>query len=225
MPEAALPAWRSVLAVVAHPDDESFALGALLASFARGGADVSVLCLTRGEASTLHGVAGDLLELRAAELSAAANVLGLREVELLTFPDGGLSEVDLGRLAAHVIDSAQRVGADGIIGFDVNGVTGHADHARATAAAIEAAEACDLPVLGWTVPDGVAGRLRAEHGAPFEGYADEAIDLVVPVERSVQLAAVACHRSQAVPGSVMWRRLELLGDHEHLRWLRQPTAA
>jgi hypothetical protein len=44
----------------------------------------------------------------------------------------------------------------------------------------------------------------------------------VSVDRAVQLKAVACHVSQAVPGSVMWRRIELLGDHEHLRWLRRP---
>jgi hypothetical protein len=25
-----------------------------------------------------------------------------------------------------------------------------------------------------------------------------------------------------VPGSVLWRRLELLGDREHLRWLHDP---
>ena len=54
-----LPGWSSVLAVVAHPDDESFGLGAILDSFGRGGSQVSVLCLTHGEASTL-GAAGDL---------------------------------------------------------------------------------------------------------------------------------------------------------------------
>ena len=55
-----LPAWSDVLAVVAHPDDESFGLGALLAAFVAAGVRVSVLCLTHGEASTLHGVEGDL---------------------------------------------------------------------------------------------------------------------------------------------------------------------
>ncbi|MDC5697983.1 PIG-L family deacetylase [Intrasporangium calvum] len=220
-----LPRWRSVLAVVAHPDDESFALGAVLAAFADAGARVSVLCLTRGEASTLHGVAGDLLELRGVELAAAADVLGVDDVELLTHPDGRLSGVAVSALAAQVIDTARRVAADGLIGFDVNGVTGHPDHAQATAAALLAAEELDLPVLGWTVPEAVAQRLRDEHGAPFDGYADDEIDLVVPVERSRQLEAVACHPSQAVPGSVMWRRIELLGDREHLRRLRGPGEA
>ena len=39
----ALPAWTTVLAVVAHPDDESFGLGALLDAFTSAGAGVEVL--------------------------------------------------------------------------------------------------------------------------------------------------------------------------------------
>src|SRR5450759_989291 len=67
-----LPAWATVLAVVAHPDDESFGLGALLDAFARAGAGVEALCLTHGEASTLHGAPGDLASLRGTELAAAS---------------------------------------------------------------------------------------------------------------------------------------------------------
>jgi N-acetylglucosamine malate deacetylase 2 len=221
MAQTQLPPWRSVLAVVAHPDDESFALGAVLAAFAEAGAQVSVLCLTRGEASTLHGVVGDLTELRADELTAAAAALGLHDVVLLAHPDGRLPEVDVDQLAAQVVSTAHEVDADGIIGFDLTGVTGHRDHAHATAAAIRAGDTLDLAVLGWTVPDTVAEKLRDEHGAPFEGHAETEVDLVVTVDRSLQLKAVGCHPSQAVPGSVMWRRIELLGDSEHLRWLRQ----
>jgi N-acetylglucosamine malate deacetylase 2 len=217
----ALPAWDSILAVVAHPDDESFGLGGVLAAFAAQGTRVSVLCLTRGEASTLHGVEGDLEELRAGELAAAAEALGLHHVHLTTHPDGRLPEVDLDVLAAHVVEDARQVRADGLVGFDLTGVTGHADHARATQAAVRAAETLDLPVLGWTIPDTVAEQLCTDYGAPFEGHRPDQIDLMVPVDRSLQLAAVACHPSQAVPGSVLWRRLELLGDEEHLRWLRR----
>lgn len=43
---------RRALAVVAHPDDESFGLGAVLGYLVHNGAEVSVLCFTRGEAST-----------------------------------------------------------------------------------------------------------------------------------------------------------------------------
>lgn len=79
--------WRDVLAVVAHPDDESFGLGALLASFVATGSRVSVLCLTHGEASTLHGVEGDLAEVRARELVDAAAALGIARVAMAAFPD------------------------------------------------------------------------------------------------------------------------------------------
>lgn len=51
------------------------------------------------------------------------------------------------------------------------------------------------------------------------------VDLTLTVDRASQRRAVECHPSQAVPGSVLWRRLELLGPHEHLRWLRRPEAA
>jgi LmbE family N-acetylglucosaminyl deacetylase len=217
-----LPPWRSVLAVVAHPDDESFALGGLLAAFAAAGARVSVLCLTRGEASTLHGVAGDLGQLRADELTAAAAALGVHHVTLLAHPDGGLPETDLDVLATDVLGSARAAEADGLVAFDLTGVTGHLDHATATAAAIRAADALGLPVLAWTLPEPVVHRLRDEYDVCFEGRPAHEIDLVVSVDRTLQRKAVGCHPSQAVPGSVLWRRLELLGDHEHLLWLRRP---
>jgi LmbE family N-acetylglucosaminyl deacetylase len=122
--------------------------------------------------STLHGVAGDLLQLRTAELTAAARILSVGEVELLSYPDARLPDIDLPELAAHAATAARRVHADGIIGFDLNGVTGPPDHAHATAAAVHAAESLEVPVLGGTVPDTVADQLRHEHGAPFDGYPD-----------------------------------------------------
>lgn len=220
---ATLPAWRSVLAVVAHPDDESFALGALLSAFAEQGAAVSVLCLTRGEASTLHGVEGDLAQIRADELRAAADELGVGRVELRSYPDGGLSGVDLATLVAECTATLEAVAPDGLVVFDPSGVTGHPDHRRATEAALAAAAPRGLPVLGWTVPSEVAAALNDEYGTEFSGHDPAAVHEVVTVDRSRQSRAVACHPSQAVPGSVMWRRLELLGDREHLRHLTSPS--
>ena len=217
-----LPAWTSVLAVIAHPDDESFGLGAVLDAFGRAGAGLSVLCLTRGEASTIHGVAGDLTTLRAAELREAARLLGADTAILREHPDGALERV-VDALAAEVAETAKQVGAQGLLVFDPSGVSGHPDHAAATSAALRAADALGLPVLGWTLPIEVTGQLNEEFGAGFVGHDVEAIDLVVPVDRERQRLASLAHASQAVPSSVLWRRLELLGDAEHLRWLRLGT--
>ena len=55
------PEWTSVLAVIAHPDDASFGLGAILDTFVFAGAKVEILCLTHGQAWTLEGAPGDPL--------------------------------------------------------------------------------------------------------------------------------------------------------------------
>ncbi|GGL38504.1 PIG-L family deacetylase [Phycicoccus endophyticus] len=218
-----LPAWRRVLAVVAHPDDESFGLGALLDAFVRSGAEVSVLCLTHGEASTLGGPDGGLAAVREGELRAAAEVLGIRHTALRDHPDGGLASLDRLRLAEEVAQEAGRTRAEGLLVFDpLAGVTGHPDHEAASRAAMLAGEERGLPVVGWALPEAVAAALRAETGAGFAGHPLENLH-AVEVDRTRQLAAVRCHASQAVPGSVLWRRLELLGDAEYLRRLVAST--
>ncbi len=76
-PGHALPAWRSVLVVVAHPDDETFGLGAVIDAMTSAGSAVHVLCLTRGEASTLNERDADLPAARAEELWQASAELGV----------------------------------------------------------------------------------------------------------------------------------------------------
>src|SRR5215471_3729111 len=90
-----------VAAVVAHPDDETFGLGALLAALASEGREVHVLCLTRGEASTL-GASDRLGDIREQELVDAAHVLGVAQVTLLDLPDGGLEALGDGELDARI---------------------------------------------------------------------------------------------------------------------------
>jgi LmbE family N-acetylglucosaminyl deacetylase len=219
-----MPAWREVLAVVAHPDDESFGLGAILASFVAAGSQVSLLCLTHGEASTLHGVEGDLGSIRAQELSDAAAALGIARVRLAGFPDGDLSGVDLEVLVAEIADFAGGARTDGIVTFDRGGVTGHPDHRRATDATIAFASRVGIPVLGWALPHVVASKLNVEFDADFSGFIPSAIDFRVPVDRERQRTAIALHRSQAVPGQSLWRRLELTGAYEHARWQERAPA-
>lgn len=217
-----LPSWRSVLAVCAHLDDESFGLGAVLDAFGAQGARLAVLCLTHGESSTLHGVGGDLHQVRAGELRSAAAALGVEAVELSDYPDGALADLPAAALARQVLRVAVRTRPDGLLVFDDTGVTGHPDHVQATRAALVAADAALLPVLAWTLPQAVAATLNQEFGTAFRGRLDREVDLVVPVDRDRQRHAVRAHASQALPGSVLWRRLELLAHVEHLRWLRHP---
>ena len=81
-----------VMAVLAHPDDESFGVGRTLAKYASEGVDVFVLTATRGDAGRCRGHRADdprhpgsaaLAKIRERELRAAASELGVREVAVL----------------------------------------------------------------------------------------------------------------------------------------------
>ena len=223
-PGRSLPAWTSVLAVVAHPDDESFGLGGVIDRLAGRGAAVHILCYTHGEASTLNETGADLRRMREAELRGAAAELGAASVTLLDYPDGHLGAAPPGELAAHITPLAARHRVDGLLVFDDTGITGHPDHQAATRAAMAAALAAGLPVLAWTLPAAVADRLRTETGQPFAGRPPGDVDMCVRVDRARHRSAALLHATQISPAAVLWRRLQLQGDCEHLRWL-QPAAA
>lgn len=213
------PPFQSALAVCAHPDDESFGLGAVLSTLADAGTRVSVLCFTRGEASTLHQEDEDLAAVRSRELVAAARSLGIAQTELLDYPDGGLDAQPLDELAGHVVQIAGMIDADVLVTFDRGGITGHPDHEQATQASLVAARMLEVDVLAWAVPETVADTLNREFGATFVGRLNDECDILMTVDRAKQFAAIADHRSQSSANPVLWRRLDLLGDHEHLRYL------
>jgi N-acetylglucosamine malate deacetylase 2 len=221
-PGRLLPAWPAVLAVVAHPDDETFGLGAVVDRLATGGAAVHVLCYTHGEASTLNETGASLSRARAAELRQASAALGAATITLLGYPDGRLARTPEGELAAHITRLAARHGPAGLLVFDDTGITGHPDHQAATRAALRAGRAAGLPVLAWTLPATVASQLRSETGQTFTGQPPDRIDLCVRVDRARQRRAALMHASQISPTAALWRRLQLQGDREHLRWLQPP---
>ncbi|HCE17600.1 MAG TPA: GlcNAc-PI de-N-acetylase [Anaerolinea thermolimosa] len=85
---------RILLAVLAHPDDESFGTGGTLAYYARQGVEVHLVCATRGEAGEmeegfLRGFTSPA-ERREAELRCAAEKLGLKGVYFLGYRDSGM---------------------------------------------------------------------------------------------------------------------------------------
>jgi N-acetylglucosamine malate deacetylase 2 len=204
-----------IAAVVAHPDDESFGLGGLLAALAAEGRPVHVLCFTHGEASTL-GFGERLGEVRRDELTAAAAQLGVASVTLLDLPDGHLEARPPDELDGLI---AEWLAPDvvALVAFEPNGVTGHGDHRAVTAAAERIADRRGLPVIEWGVDPPTARYLDEAYGARFETIPDgpDVFDLVI--SRDAQYAAVQCHRSQLDEDALVLRRLAFQGDHERVR--------
>ena len=107
-----------LLAVLAHPDDESLGFGGTLARYAAEGVETYLVTATRGERGRFGslGKSGDPVEVgrvREAELRAAAAVLGIREVSILGYPDGAVDQVPCHNCHsrhcfAHPANSARR---------------------------------------------------------------------------------------------------------------------
>jgi LmbE family N-acetylglucosaminyl deacetylase len=80
------------MGVFAHPDDASFFAGATLAQWAQAGAEITLVVATSGDKGSPDPAmtAAQLVTIREAEERCAAQVLGVREVIFLRYPDGEL---------------------------------------------------------------------------------------------------------------------------------------
>ncbi len=118
---------KRIMAILAHPDDESFAMGGTLAKYAHLGVQVFLLCATRGEA----GIAGVQPEeagvIREGELRIAAQHLGI-EVIFLDYHDGELASAPYETLVETIAGWIQRIQPQVIFTFGPDGVSGHPDH-------------------------------------------------------------------------------------------------
>ncbi len=124
---------KRLLAITAHPDDESGGLGGTISLYVERGVEVGVICATRGEAGRHHGPANsreELAQLRAAEFRHACAFLGVAWNEILDYPDAGLNRVSLVDLGARLCGRIRRQRPHVVITFGLEGsYTGHADHA------------------------------------------------------------------------------------------------
>jgi LmbE family N-acetylglucosaminyl deacetylase len=122
----------TVLSVWAHPDDETYLAGAIMARVIDEGGRVVCVTATRGERGSTdpqRWPPGEpLAVVRTKELEATLAELGVTEHIWLDYPDGRCDEVDeyepVERLAAIVTD----VHPDTVLTFGPDGMTGHPDH-------------------------------------------------------------------------------------------------
>jgi LmbE family N-acetylglucosaminyl deacetylase len=119
-----------ILAVFAHPDDESLACGGTLAALADAGARVVVMCASHGERGSDSGPMRDdeLGRRRALELKAAAAALGIDEIRLFSHPDGELRWAQVTEFNAEIVLFLRRHPTAAVITFGQDGLYWHPDH-------------------------------------------------------------------------------------------------
>jgi len=128
---------KKLMAILAHPDDESLGVGGTLAKYATEGVDVALLTATRGERGRFHGHraeeeehpgAAALAGIREQELRAAVSVLGVRRVSLLDYPDQQLACANPHEAIASIACELRRSRPDVVVTFGPDGAYGHPDH-------------------------------------------------------------------------------------------------
>ena len=132
-----------LLCILAHPDDESLGLGGILAKYGAEGVETYLVTATRGEQGWFgpreeNPGPTELGKIREGELREAANVLGLREVNLLDYRDGELDKADQRLFTQKLVGHIRRIRPHVVVTFDHNGVYGHPDHIATTRAATAA---------------------------------------------------------------------------------------
>jgi LmbE family N-acetylglucosaminyl deacetylase len=121
------------MCVLAHPDDESLGMGGTLAKYAAEGVETYLVTATRGERGRFGACSNrptDAVvgETREAELRAAARELGVREVIVLGYPDGGVDAVPPAIAQEAIAEQLRRIKPQVVVSFGPDGAYGHPDH-------------------------------------------------------------------------------------------------
>jgi LmbE family N-acetylglucosaminyl deacetylase len=121
----------TVVTVWAHPDDEAYLAGGVLAALRDAGHRVVCVTATRGEAAdpqALPEESAALAAVRTRELGRSLAILGVTEHHWLDLPDGGCADVDPDVPVARLCALLDDVVPDTVLTFGPDGFTGHPDH-------------------------------------------------------------------------------------------------
>jgi len=156
----------TLMAVHAHPDDESSSTGGVLAAYGDQGVRTVVVTCTNGEFGDAPGGVKPgqdghdeqaVAQLRLAELREACKILGVTDLEPLGYHDSGMPDWDYkdrpsafcniptAEVAARITALIERYRPQVVITYDPTGPYQHPDHVHAAEAAVSAAAGSGIP--------------------------------------------------------------------------------
>lgn len=151
----------TLLVALAHPDDETFGVGGVMARAAREGHRVVIVCATRGEAGEIADPSLATMEtlgdVREGELRAAARALGVTDVRFLGHRDSGMAgtpenghpqalvNADPATVVRQLLEVIRDVRPDVVVTFEPGGIYGHPDHMTISQRVTEAVGAAADP--------------------------------------------------------------------------------
>ncbi len=219
---------KCLLAIFAHPDDETFRCGGTLSLLAKHGVRVHLLTFTCGQAG-VHGnlpicSRSELGEVRARELICACDALGLQTPTILGYEDGKLMDANQEDCIAQIIFYIQKYRPQVLLTWPPNGLSGHPDHiavSQWTASAYLRAKEMGLEELSalyfLAVPETLANDLGMKQ---LYAIPDDEVTVTNDIESVWQekMAAIKCHQTQAAESPILFaseeKKKKFLG-YEH----------
>ena len=131
-----IAALGTILGIWAHPDDEAYLSGGLMALARANGQRVVCVTATRGELGTADPVAWPpdrLAAERTRELAECLAILGVHEHHWLDYRDGGCAAADAPTAISRLAELVAQIRPDTVLTFGPDGLTGHPDHQAVSA--------------------------------------------------------------------------------------------
>jgi LmbE family N-acetylglucosaminyl deacetylase len=209
---------HDLLALLAHPDDESFFLAGTAARLAAAGRPAGLVCCTRGQQGALGtpplATRETVGAVREGELRAACAAAGIDVLAVLDYEDKRLGEADPAEVRAAFVRVLRAERPRVVATFDPNGVTGHPDHIAVCRFTLDAVTAAADP--RWAPELGAAHRVRrvvwTAPPLPWEEWRPErlaalgGVDYVVDTRAHAgqKAAALAAHGTQQGSVRPLW---------------------
>ncbi len=190
-----------VLVLTAHGDDMEFFAGGSIAKLCALGYDVHLVMATDNTKGTFELSYQQMFGLRLKEAKAAAEVLGLKSVDCLDYPDGELSDTPLNVLRGQFMERIRRLKPNIVFTFDPWApYEGHQDHRAVSWAAMEASSFAHFPLY---YPEQLAAGLEPWVVPEVCYFAKSPADVNRPVDISGEpirkkVEALLCFDSQMV---------------------------
>jgi LmbE family N-acetylglucosaminyl deacetylase len=191
----------TILSVWAHPDDEGYCCGGIMAMAVDNGQRVVCVSATRGEQGSTDPArwpnGPELAAVRGAELAASLAVLGVTEHHWLDYPDGGCADVDQDEAVARLRAIADAVAPDTVLTFGPDGGTFHPDHMAVSRWASAAAAGTKARIL------------QQAHTADWQAKVDSIVspELVMMADREpITVSVEDCAFVRYVEGDILDRK-------------------